>query len=1328
MISLNSIRSLNKKVKNGLVAVLFLGAQVGFATAPFLPAMTAHAAPVCTVDTAGANDEPGQKDLNKLCVDYAGLPTTVSTTWNWDETGTSGANTMDACNLFDTDGDGNINYSVCVTTTGDPAAFQTLTTYSCGDAKADRCTSPATVVSSGTTSCGVSQVTNDPFPGPPNSAKGDSYPKDTQGNCTVQLSTVGGASAKLIDVCSYPSAQPNSDPSDCVIAQPKAGKLEVIKDLVPNSDTGLFNLQVDAVTKATDVGDNGTTGEVVVPEGNHSVGETAGTSTSLASYDSSISCRDLNGTGSVIASGSGTSLANIPIADGTDVVCTVTNNRNSGTITLIKSVTNDNGGTAGVNDFGLSIGGTSVTSGQTLTLPNGSYALNEVGSSGYQFVSLTGTGCPTQLGGSVTLSGGQNITCTITNDDIAPQLTVIKHVVNDSGGTKTASDFTMNVTGTNVSDSSFPGAESPGTTVTLNAGSYSVSEGPVTGYAGNFSADCSGTITIGQTKTCTVTNDDIAPKLTITKIVVNDDGGTLVVSDFPLFVDAIQVTSGVQNDFSAATVTVSETGAAGYTGTIGGDCALDGSITLQVGGVYACTITNDDQPAKITVNKIVVNDNGGSAVASDFTLKVNGTTVVNGVTNTFPTNASYTVSEVGVTGYTQTSLVCKDADTDAVLANPFTPTVGQEVVCTITNDDVAPTLKLVKTVVNNNGGTATTANFQGKISGTNVAWDTAVTKDAGAYTASETVLAGGEGYTASSWGGDCASNGNITLNVGDVKTCTITNDDQAATLILVKNLPNDNGGVATEADFSVFIDGNQSSWGQHSVDAGQYKVSETTLPGYSPSTWGTDCDADGDVTLALGETKTCAITNDDQPGSISGVKCEVNSDATSCPGGTGLEYWTIYNDMDDNDAFDPNIDLYDVTDVNGAYTIDGLNPGTYTLREVNPTDWTQIFPGSPGFELSVTIGQGENSTNNNFGNFKNGSINGYKWNDINGDGTKDTSEPKLSGWTINLSGAKSDSTQTDQNGDYSFTNLAPGAYTVCEQSQAGWVQTSTPTCHNITIDTSGESAEANFGNQGRGTITVVKNVDVDGDGDVDFKDVSDWTWDIDGSGDFTTGSGNPQVVAAGSYDVSEDQLDGWTLTDIECSSEEEESEILRLLQANLTNSVENGTTVVVAPGEDVTCVFTNTRDTGTITVNKELTPTTNPGKFNLNINGTTYVFNVGDDGTTGAISLVTGTYTASETAGTNTNLSDYETSYECKDGDTVVAKGNTSSTAQLQLGKNQDIVCTFYNNKGQILSEEVPVLVDTGSNILGTSFVGLLLIGAVGGLAIATRRATTARS
>src|SRR5205814_4146208 len=102
------------------------------------------------------------------------------------------------------------------------------------------------------------------------------------------------------------------------------------------------------------------------------------------------------------------------------------------------------------------------------SLAGGTYVVSEALVSGYTQTGFSAD-CPN---GIVNLPAGGHKTCTITNDDQAATLTVIKHVVNDDGGTKTAGDFTMNVSGTNVQPSpTFAGAETPGRTVTLNAGS-----------------------------------------------------------------------------------------------------------------------------------------------------------------------------------------------------------------------------------------------------------------------------------------------------------------------------------------------------------------------------------------------------------------------------------------------------------------------------------------------------------------------------------------------------------------------------------------------------------------------------------------------------------------------------------------------------------------------------------------------------------------------------------------------------------------------------------------------------------------------------------------
>ena len=81
-------------------------------------------------------------------------------------------------------------------------------------------------------------------------------------------------------------------------------------------------------------------------------------------------------------------------------------------------------------------------------------------------------------------------------------------MINDSTGTKLASEFTILIAGANVLPNfSFSGDEN-GTTVTLNAGNYGVTEEAAAGYTVSYSTDCTGTIGVGEEKTCTVTNRD----------------------------------------------------------------------------------------------------------------------------------------------------------------------------------------------------------------------------------------------------------------------------------------------------------------------------------------------------------------------------------------------------------------------------------------------------------------------------------------------------------------------------------------------------------------------------------------------------------------------------------------------------------------------------------------------------------------------------------------------------------------------------------------------------------------------------------------------------
>ena len=132
---------------------------------------------------------------------------------------------------------------------------------------------------------------------------------------------------------------------------------------------------------------------------------------------------------------------------------------------------------------------------------------------------------------------------------------------------------------------------------------------------------------------------------------------------------------------------------------------------------------------------------------------------------------TYTLGETDLPGYTPTAWTCSNGDGGAFDAGSVTIETGDEpVTCSITNDDIAPTLTLLKTVI---GGTATEDDFQPQIDGADAEWGVANEVEAGDHVASE--IFDIPGYEAFAWGGDCAPDGTVTLGPGDDLTCTIVN-------------------------------------------------------------------------------------------------------------------------------------------------------------------------------------------------------------------------------------------------------------------------------------------------------------------------------------------------------------------------------------------------------------------------------------------------------------------------------------------------------------------------------------------------------------------------
>src|SRR4029079_16113085 len=142
-------------------------------------------------------------------------------------------------------------------------------------------------------------------------------------------------------------------------------------------------------------------------------------------------------------------------------------------------------------------------------------------------------------------------------------------------------------------------------------------------------------------------------------------------------------------------------GPAGYTATAwtcqnaAGDpvTVTDGTVPVALGDNLTCTITNNDQAAQLTVLKTVVNDNGGTAVDTDWTLTADGPTDgVSGVegdpsiTNTPVNPGNYTLTETGgPAGYTATAWTCQNAAGNPVTVTNATIPValGDNLTCTI---------------------------------------------------------------------------------------------------------------------------------------------------------------------------------------------------------------------------------------------------------------------------------------------------------------------------------------------------------------------------------------------------------------------------------------------------------------------------------------------------------------------------------------------------------------------------------------------------------------------------------------------------------------------
>ncbi len=468
------------------------------------------------------------------------------------------------------------------------------------------------------------------------------------------------------------------------------------------------------------------------------------------------------------------------------------------------NVINNEGGTKTEGDFTVTVSGVSPSpssfpgsfAGTVVSLMPGSYQAQIASYTGYTIQYSP------QCEGKLKSGEGKNCVILLKDEptDIVTTGSLLfkVHVINNDGGTKQASDIGINIFNSDASPASFVGSEA-GTSVTLNIGSWSYSVENHDGYELSFSPSCNDAITVGGNNECVVTLDDIdqnipGGNLHVIVKVVNDNGGTKVSSDFTVVVEP-GTTPSIASFPGSATGTnvflglgvygLSLLDHQGYDVSISGtDCAT----VMADGDDRTCVITLNDAPGEVLGGNLhvfvnVVNNNGGTKSASDFSITINPGN--NPSIPTFIGSTSGTHIFLGV-GYYGLSLPNHNGYSVAVSGIDCATLMsdGDDRTCTITLDDIDPelpggNLHVIVNVINDNGGTKVSsdftvsifpgnnpslASFPGSASGTDIFLGV------GYYGLS---LPSHAGYSVTTSGTDCST----LMNDGDDKTCTITYND-----------------------------------------------------------------------------------------------------------------------------------------------------------------------------------------------------------------------------------------------------------------------------------------------------------------------------------------------------------------------------------------------------------------------------------------------------------------------------------------------------------------------------------------------------------------------
>ncbi len=383
------------------------------------------------------------------------------------------------------------------------------------------------------------------------------------------------------------------------------------------------------------------------------------------------------------------------------------------------------------------------------------------------------------------------------------RLTVITHVVNDSGGQNEASDFTTQIVGNPGTNKAIDGASVPGTEITVEPGEYHIDSTSNNNYT-KFLFGCSEReLGEGEHGMCVIIQNDIDTVCPLE----NKENRTII--GFP-----------ESWHFSHLNARHPENNSRG---------PLD-LFNRPENGLYDVTMVSFDnhdeksgqhQPEEQWFFK-AFDKNGNSVFTSDSIddLPENQ----NRLTQQVHTDVEIT-SEVHSVSVHHKLPVDSGNNINSIspLCIAFDKTDSTEEEPEEEPEEDAH-LTLHKTVVNDDEGEATADDFQLFIDGDSADSGEAVELEPGTYTASENSV---EGYAASGWTGDCSTNGTVTLSEGENAHCSITNNDipsdsppavtGSPNLTLNKNVVPTSTSAGEEIEFTITIENEGNSEAENAI-------------------------------------------------------------------------------------------------------------------------------------------------------------------------------------------------------------------------------------------------------------------------------------------------------------------------------------------------------------------------------------------------------------------------------------------------------------------------------------------------------------------------------